>query len=193
MGSHTFRLLCYSRICSKQKPALQKLIMNNFGIAFVCVAVLAGAALAQDDNKALCEQGCNLLCETTGSLCVDVYPLVNCAANKAGCAASCGQTCECNAKCLTDCHTRNAECEAANANTFNALICKGQVTVCSSACPLTCAGQALTQSIQGMLGQALAGVQKAAEAAPQSALKNPINLIDFSAQSSDRDDWTIPP
>ncbi|XP_012942435.1 uncharacterized protein LOC106012841 isoform X2 [Aplysia californica] len=137
--------------------------MNKFGTVFLCAALLVGAAIAQNE-EALCGEGCNLLCNTVGSLCVDVYPLINCAANRAACAGSCGQTCSCNARCLNDCHARKAECEAANANTFNVILCKSQVTICTSACPITCAGQALTQNIQQVLGQALAGVTKAAAA-----------------------------
>jgi len=143
--------------------------MNNFGIVLVCVGLLVGCALGQDDGTAMCEPGCALLCDTIFSLCVDVYPLVNCAANKAACAGSCGQTCDCNAKCLTDCQTKNKDCEAQNTNSFDQIICKGQVTVCSSACPVTCAGQAITQGLNQVLGQALAGVQKAAKAAPAPA------------------------
>ncbi|XP_012942442.1 uncharacterized protein LOC106012843 [Aplysia californica] len=139
--------------------------MNKFAIVFLSAAVLVGAVMAQDAGTALCGDGCSLLCETIGSLCVDVYPLISCAANKAACNGACGQTCSCNAKCLANCHSRNAACEAQNANSFNQIICKGQVSVCTSACPVTCAGQAITQGIQQALGQALAGVTKAAAAA----------------------------
>merc|ERR1712055_167960 len=138
--------------------------MNKFGTVFLCAALLVGAALAQDAGNALCGDGCNLLCETIGSLCVDVPPMINCAANKAACSGACGQTCDCNSKCLSDCQSKNAECEANNKDSFNLMICKSRVSICSASCPVTCAGQALTQGIQQALGQALAGVTKAAKA-----------------------------
>ncbi|XP_012941745.1 uncharacterized protein LOC106012667 [Aplysia californica] len=135
--------------------------MNTFGI-FLCAALLVGAAIAQNGNEALCGDGCKLLCQTTGSLCVDVYPLINCAASEAACMGSCGQTCSCNAKCLTDCQAKSKECDEQNKNTFNEVLCKGKVTACQSICPLSCAGQALAQNLQQALGQALSGVTAAA-------------------------------
>merc|ERR1712142_377360 len=150
-------------LTSNKGPAQAHLpsTMNKFGTVFLCAALLVGAAVAQDAT-ALCGDGCKLLCETIGSLCVDVPPLVNCAANKAACTGGCGQTCACNSKCLTDCQAKNAECAAKNANSFDSIICKSQVSLCQSSCPVTCAGQAITQGIQQALGQALAGVTKAA-------------------------------
>ncbi|XP_005106447.1 uncharacterized protein LOC101856917 [Aplysia californica] len=140
--------------------------MKTFGIAFLSAALLVGAVLAQDNDEAsgspLCVDGCSVFCETIGSLCVDIPPLVNCASIKATCNGVCGLTCDCNTKCLAGCQSMSAECEAKDENGLSQIVCKGKEAACTSACPATCAGQVITQGIKQALGQVFASMTKPA-------------------------------
>ncbi|XP_012942434.1 uncharacterized protein LOC106012841 isoform X1 [Aplysia californica] len=137
--------------------------MNKFAAtAVLAMILLAGRSMAQDegsDQAEKCKSGCEFFCTSISKTCVDLPPLVNCAATQAACTGQCDGTCGCFAGCIENCHSLGGQCDNGGAgNPFISIICKSQITLCVSSCPAICAGQALTANIQQFVQQALGGL-----------------------------------
>ncbi|XP_005097576.1 uncharacterized protein LOC101863582 [Aplysia californica] len=136
--------------------------MLKFAIA---VVALSGLTLAQEASAPVdnCKGGCSFFCSVTASACVDLPPFVDCAANKQACAGLCNSVCSCFTGCTDKCNNAALVCKSAQAskNALEGVLCKAQVSVCSSTCPLVCATQVLTNDVPNFVIQTAGGLAQA--------------------------------